>query len=194
MIEMIMIMAFVLFGVWAVKPYSESNIKERIRQDMTNPLIGTAKSNGARLPPDWLNRFKGLINGDYPEEHYKKWLKRFNDAVFDQKMKKDSADWSYLPSKRLKSACIEAFQVVMALEYGCTRGHFVNCLKAAVPTDIMNEMTYLLMRAAIDHINEHVSPMPADWHDNTWRASTPYHVWLSSDDIDFIRIYEAGCN
>ena len=186
MIEMIMMMAFVLFGVWAVKPYSESSIKERIRQDMWNPLSARRNNRGEKIgDPWWLDRFKGLINGEYAEEHYKKWLKRFNDAVFERpnSMKKDSTGWPYLPSKRLKSAVIEAFQVVMALEYDCTSGHFVKCLKAAVDTDIINEMTYLLMRAAIDHINEHVDD-----------ESVSFHVWISTDDTDSPRIYEAGCN
>ena len=188
MIEMIMMIAFMLLVVGALthKP-SLFSIKERIRQDMWNPLSARRNNRGEKIgDPWWLDCFKGLINGDYAEEHYKKWLKRFNDAVFitcGGKMKKDSTGWPYMPSKRLKSAVIEAFQVVMALEYGCTRGHFVKCLKAAVDTDIINEMTYLLMRAAIDHINEHVDD-----------ESKTYHVWISSDDTDSPRIYEAGCN
>jgi len=119
-----------------------------------------------------------LLNGSYGEGHYAKWLKQFNNAVFTQKMKKDSAGWPYLPSKRLRSAVIEAFQVVMALEYDCTSGHFVKCLKAAVDTEDMAKMTDLLMREAIDHINEHVDD-----------ESKAYHVWLNGD-----KICEAGCN
>jgi hypothetical protein len=193
MIEMIMMMAFVLFGVWAVKPYSESSIKEKIRQDMDNPLVGDRASNGERIgDPWWLDRFNWLLNGSYGEEHYTKWLKRLKDAIFNQKEKKEADGWPYLPSKRLKSAVIEAFQVVMALEYSCTRGHFVNCLKAAVPADIINEMTYLLMREAINHVNEHIEASDED------REQGHYHVWISDDHgrnhVPPSRIYEAGCN
>jgi UDP-N-acetyl-D-mannosaminuronic acid transferase (WecB/TagA/CpsF family) len=51
-------------------------------------------------------------------------------------------------------------------------------LKAAVDTEDMAKMTDLLMREAIDHINEHVDD-----------ESKAYHVWLNGD-----KICEAGCN
>ena len=187
--ETIMMMAFVLLVVGALtyKPYSLCSIKEKIRQDMWNPLSARRNNRGERIGDQWwLDCFNLLLDGSYGEDHYAKWLKRFNDAVFERPnlVKKDSTGWPYLPSKRLKSAVIEAFQEVMALHYGCTRGHFVKCLKAAVPADLMNEMTYLLMRAAIDHINEHVDD-----------ESVSFHVWISDyHQPRDAEIYEVGCN
>lgn len=129
-----------------------------------------------------IDRIGWLMNGSYGEEYATKWLRRIKEAVFNQKPKVDGSGWPALPTKRLRSAVIEMFQELMALEYDCSRGHMTKCIKAAAEYGnfCLAWLTVELMNEVLDELNDYIDESNTDGH---------YHVYLCGAGL-----YEVGCN
>jgi len=145
-----MMMTLMLWGVWTVKRYTDMSIIEKMRADfegMSEVLFGPFGAGPyeimAHKPDHWsIDRFNDMLQGNYGEDHYKRYLRRVGIAA------------TALSYVRFRSIAIEAYASMLSLEYGCTYGHAQKCLVKILGLNEINRLNQELIQNVVSHYNE----------------------------------------
>ena len=146
MIEMGMIMmTLVLWGIWAVKPYSEMTIKEQMRSDLhqlRHELYGSKPES--RIEHWSVDRFNWMLNGDFGRNYYEHYLNALAHAV------------DTLSYRRFRSIVINAYTTMLSLEYDCSYGHAQKCLVEIIDPSgrFVERLNQELIQQAVVHYND----------------------------------------
>jgi len=177
MIEMMMMMTLMLWGVWTVKRYTDMSIIEKMRRDFDNITVdllgpvGAGKYQQLVFQADhWsIDRFNDMLGGNYGEDHYKRYLRQVAQAA---------TTLSYV---RFRSIAINAFTTMLSLEYGCSYGYAQRCL-----VDVMGDARNLA------HLNQELIQNVVSHYNETIGEEAHYLIWFDFREKKIVEWDDGG--